>query len=229
MPQHDPRPLLSDPREGDPVPPEGEAASPEREPTPPERKPGLRERKKARTRYEIQRHALRLFLDQGFDATTVEQIAEAADVSPSTFFRYFPTKVAVVLADDLDSVFLASFHAQPPEIDILQAFRNALGSVFADLAPDELATLRARGQLYLSTPELRAAVLDDVIGSMRVLSTAVAERTGRSASDPQVMTLCGAILGAWVATSVQWLLDPDADTDAVVEGVWRLLDSGLRL
>lgn len=53
---------------------------------------GLRERKKAKTKAAIQQHALRLFRQQGYQATTVEQIAEAAEVSPSTFFRYFPPR-----------------------------------------------------------------------------------------------------------------------------------------
>jgi AcrR family transcriptional regulator len=67
---------------------------------------GLRERKKAKTRAAIQRHAWRLFQEQGYAATTVDQIAEAAEVSQSTFFRYFPTKEDVVLTDDYDPVMI---------------------------------------------------------------------------------------------------------------------------
>jgi AcrR family transcriptional regulator len=62
---------------------------------------GLRERKKIKTRQAIRREAFRLFDAHGFAATTVEQIADAAEVSPSTFFRYFPSKESLLLADDL--------------------------------------------------------------------------------------------------------------------------------
>src|ERR1039458_4795736 len=65
---------------------------------------GLRERKRARTRAEIQGHALRLFRQQGYEATTVHQIIEEAEVSESTFFRYFPTKAEVVLFDGMDAL-----------------------------------------------------------------------------------------------------------------------------
>jgi AcrR family transcriptional regulator len=63
---------------------------------------GLRERKKAKTRAAIQAHALRLFAKQGYDETTIDQIADAAEVSQSTFFGYFPTKEDVVLHDRFD-------------------------------------------------------------------------------------------------------------------------------
>src|SRR6266540_3984051 len=79
----------------------------------------LRERKKARTRAAIREHAMRLFREQGFAETTVDQIAEAADVSPSTFFRYFPNKEAVILQDDYDPRIITAFRAQPPEISTI--------------------------------------------------------------------------------------------------------------
>src|ERR1039458_5497120 len=74
---------------------------------------GLRERKQARTRASLREHALRLFGEQGYHATTVEQIAAAAEVSPSTFFRYFPTKEDLVLQDDMDTRMIEALERQP--------------------------------------------------------------------------------------------------------------------
>src|SRR5579871_1515510 len=87
--------------------------------------PGLRERKKARTRAALREHALRLFREQGYQATTVEQIAAAAEVSPSTFFRYFPTKEDLVLQDDMDTRIVAAFEQQPPGLGPIAAVRAA--------------------------------------------------------------------------------------------------------
>ena len=85
------------------------------------RAPSLRERKKAKTRAAIQQEAMRLFRERGYDGATVEDIAEAAEVSPSTFFRYFPTKEDVVLRDDYDELLLEIFLKLPPDLTPLQA------------------------------------------------------------------------------------------------------------
>src|SRR5439155_13242134 len=125
--------------------------------SPADARPGLRERKKAKTRAAIREHALRLFLEQGYAETTVEQIAEAAEVSPSTFFRYFPTKEEAVLADDVDPIAFAAFQAQPKEMTVVQALRATLRDVTTQLSSEDWETERKRGELMRKVPELRAA------------------------------------------------------------------------
>src|ERR1700683_970799 len=92
---------------------------------------GLRERKKARTRASLREHALRLFRDQGYTATTVEQIAAAAEVSPSTFFRYFPTKEDLVLQDDMDTRLIEALSQQAGELRPVTAVPAAAREAWA--------------------------------------------------------------------------------------------------
>src|SRR2546429_4905035 len=122
--------------------------------------PGLRERKKARTRASIREHALRLFREQGYQHTTVEQIAEAAEVSPSTFFRYYPTKEDVVLQDGLDLVWFEALRAQPPELGPIAALRASLREAFAAIPEQDMAMLQENMALALSIPAIRARMLD---------------------------------------------------------------------
>src|SRR5215217_9209055 len=98
---------------------------------------GLRERKKIQTKETIQREAYRLFEEQGYANTTVEQIAEAAEVSPSTFFRYFPSKELVLMADDLDQVTVEALARQPGDLSTMQAFRRAFDITMATVSADE--------------------------------------------------------------------------------------------
>src|ERR1700737_686425 len=78
---------------------------------------GMRERKKGRTRETIVRVALQLFEEKGFEGSTVEEIAAAADISPRTFFRYFTSKEDVVFLgqDEENAMIIELFRTRPPD------------------------------------------------------------------------------------------------------------------
>jgi AcrR family transcriptional regulator len=117
---------------------------------------GLRERKKARTRAAIREHALRLIREQGYQATTVEQIAAAAEVSPSTFFRYFPTKEDVVLQDNNEALMIEAFERQPPELGLVAAARVATREMQEAFGEAHWAEMRQTTELAVTVPEIRA-------------------------------------------------------------------------
>jgi len=177
--------------------PEHTPAAPAGRPAGP--RPGLRERKKARTRAAIREHAFRLFREQGYDATTVEQIADAAEVSPSTFFRYFPTKEDVVLQDDMDLLWLEAIREQPPEVGPIAALRAGVHTAFARMGEAEWAQLRETSELALAIPAVRGRMLEELARTTQALAEAVAERTGRDPSDFAVRALAGAIVGIAMA------------------------------
>src|SRR6202453_1188361 len=118
---------------------------------------GLRERKKARTRASLREHALRLFRDQGYQATTIEQIAAAAEVSPSTFFRDSPTKEDLVLQDDLDVHMFEAFEPQPLDLPPITAIRTYMREAIKTLTPGELDELALTSALTNSGAEIRRA------------------------------------------------------------------------
>jgi len=122
---------------------------------------GLRERKKARTRASIREHALRLFREQTYQGTTVEQIAAAAEVSPSTFFRYFPSKEDVVLQDDMDTRMIEALERQPAGLGPVTAVRTASREVFASYTQADLDLLRETTALTMTVPEVRARAMDE--------------------------------------------------------------------
>lgn len=188
---------------------------------------GLRERKKARTRAAIQHEALRLFREQGYSATTVEQIADAAEVAVSTLFRYFPTKEDLVLTDDYDPLIIEAIRDQPAGLRPVDAVRAALRSVFGRLSPAEAADLRERGNLAVAIPELRAAMVGQFAQMMRVLTGLIAERTGRDADDFAVHTLAGAMIGVMISAEFYWIEHSGSDLFTVLDDALAELGVGL--
>jgi AcrR family transcriptional regulator len=190
---------------------------------------GLRERKKARTRAAIQREALRLFREQGYDATPVSQIAEEAEVSESTFFRYFPTKEDVILWDPFDPAFIESFRAQPPELGPLAALRTSIRGLLGGLTEEDVEEQRQRALLMLSIPPLRAMLVDHISGPMRLLAELIGERVGRPADDPTVNALAGAVLGVSLSVMIRWMEDPRLRLVDLVDEAVGMLESGFPL
>ncbi|KZE76120.1 TetR family transcriptional regulator [Paenibacillus elgii] len=190
---------------------------------------GLRERKKAKTMAAVQMHALRLFRELGYNATTVEQIAEAAEISPSTFFRYFPTKEDVLLKDNYDPVLVDAFEAQPSDLNPLQAMRGAMVSAIANMSADELATMRERNQLIMTVPELRAAALNNLTQTMQLIAELAAKRTGREPDDAAVRTFAGAVIGVNISVMLHYAKHPDADFAELLDEALSKLEAGLPL
>ena len=192
-------------------------------------RPGLRERKKARTRATIQSCALRLFREQGYDATTIEQIIDAADVSETTFFRYFPTKEDVVLDDGYDPMLIEAFQAQPPDVPPVQALRAAFAATFAGMTAGQQAEQNERITLILTVPRLRAAMLDQISQAMQLLARAMAERAGHRPDDFTARTVAGAVVGAAMAVAAAVTDDPGADLPALIDQAIAHLEPGLTL
>jgi AcrR family transcriptional regulator len=187
---------------------------------------GLRERKKAKTRAAIQAEALRLFREQGYDQTTVEQICEAAEVSESTFYRYFPNKPDVVLYDELDPLFVQALKDQPPEMAPLAAIRAAFQTVFAALTPAQQADQQQRSTLSLAVPELRATILDQLAQGIELLAHTLAEREGRPDPDLADRTLAGAVVGAIMAAWFTSSDNPATDMAALIDQALAQLEVG---
>jgi len=158
----------------------------------------------------------------------VEQIAEAAEVSPSTFFRYFPTKEDVVLQDDMELLWMDVFLAQPANMDPIAALRAAVRAAFDGMGPGELAQLRETMDMAIAVPAVRGRMLAEFARTTQVIAQAVAERTGRAASDFEVQALAGAVVGIAMAA---WFDQPE-DLDgfgAKLERGLALLEAGLPL
>jgi AcrR family transcriptional regulator len=154
---------------------------------------------------------LRLFREQGYAGTTVEQIAAAAEVSPSTFFRYFPTKEDVVLRDSFDDRMFEALERKPPSVPPLTALREAIHEGVQTLTPEEWAEFQEATALGMAVPEIRARMMDEMTRTMAEATQALARRMGRSPDDLEVQVLAGAVFGVILA-----VIGPDIYTSGTI-------------
>jgi AcrR family transcriptional regulator len=193
--------------------------------------PGRRERKKLETRQALEQAALRLFAEKGYESTTVEDIAEAADVAVRTFFRYFSSKLDVLFGDVVTDrvtrlrTVLASRPRNEPVIDSIRHIMSAL-----ELAsPEEQAPILARFELMRQQPSLTTRYLD-LINSMRlVIVEFVAARTGTDPrKDMYPLLLAGALSSSWDVALTLWVASGGRRSlRELLEEAFAVLSAGL--
>jgi len=184
---------------------------------------GLRERKRERTRRELQTAAIRLMSEQGFATTTIEQIAEAADVSPRTFFRYFPTKEAVVLTDLQDDAVARYLAEASDDLDIIDTYTAAITSAFDALDDEQWRAEQKRMQLVITSPELGAiSILPRAMRPVRDAADFIARRLGVPDDDFRPRLYASQLIAASAAAAaplLQRMATGDVDRDEILTAV----------
>jgi AcrR family transcriptional regulator len=191
---------------------------------------GLRERKKAQTRQALRDSAMALFSRHGFDATTIEEIAEACDMSPRTFFRYFPTKEDVLLGDSglRCAALLAVLAAQPPDRTPLAALHAAMRTIAYDYQSERSLSL-ARLAIIQASPSLRAykseaqrgwedAILDELVRRAATAESAIPTL--------ELRLIASVSIGALRAALDTWLADDTRDLMTLVDEAFALVADG---
>lgn len=194
-------------------------------------RPGLRERKKQRTRDALLRAALELFTTKGYEETTVDEIAEAVDVSQRTFFRYFTNKqeTAFAVQEMVEQRFVEALRERPADEAPFVALRgavigawDAMGRSIEEVVPVELH-MRTY-QMIESTPSLLAAHLRRSIEMEEEVARVIAEREGLDLdTDPRPRVVVAAFSGVMRVTGRLW----GAGEDSSVESIRAITESYL--
>jgi AcrR family transcriptional regulator len=189
---------------------------------------GLRERKKERTRRLLADVALDLFEARGFDRTTVDDIAAAAEVSPRTFFRYFAAKDEALFdrASDVQEQFRALLASRPADEPLLVALREIGAALIAGELVDEDRVRRVVALVH-TEPALRSRY-EALMGMIEAdLTDWAADRLGVPPSDMRPRLLAAAVLAARRVAMDVWLESPGVDLSGQVSRAIDLLASGL--
>jgi AcrR family transcriptional regulator len=165
---------------------------------------GLYERKKRAAMRRIQECALDLFDDRGYESVTVEQIAQAAEVSPSSVYRYFGTKERVVLYDELDIEFLALVDDELARHPPVEAVRRALAVVMTMFFDRDGELARRKTRYALSEPALQPALTELTEGFVEQVKEALARASGRTSDELEMQVIATALVWALVAATRHW-------------------------
>jgi AcrR family transcriptional regulator len=199
---------------------------------------GLRERKKQQTRQAIHSAAMRLFAERGFEATTIAEIAAAADISPRTFFAYFSSKEEAVFAkfEPAYENFDRALSERPPGTTALDALRTWIGQTAKKFSGD-VEYERLQAKLRRESPAVAACDLQHTRRFEQRLAEAVGEDLGEPADALRPRLVAAAAVAALMAGSdkADAVLEGDpeqaeamiADPMAFIDDALRFLEAGL--
>jgi AcrR family transcriptional regulator len=189
---------------------------------------GLRERKKIKTRTAIRDATYALIEEQGYDATTIEQIADRAEVSPSTVFRYFPTKEDIVVTDEYDPVLLAELAGRPMDEPWVDSLRHVTRMALGHGLEREPEITRLRARLMATVPAVRSRMVENLAVTGRQIAEAVSTRTGLDRDSLEVRVFMMSLVGGLAEITLYWAENDfrDDPTD-LVDRALAVLEHGL--
>jgi AcrR family transcriptional regulator len=159
--------------------------------------PGLRERKKEQTRRAIAETAHRLFVERGFDAVTVAEVAREANVSEATVFNYFPAKEDLFYGqmESFETALVEAVRNRPPGQSVVAAFRAFV--LERSRALDERAdVIMTAGRIINASPALQAREREVVAEATASLAALLAEEAAAGADDVEPLVVANALMGA---------------------------------
>ncbi len=176
-----------------------------------------RDRRKLRLQAEVRRQAFRLFARQGYAKTSVEQIAAAADISYSTFFRHFPSKQAIAGDLRFDALFIDAFESQPNDISLSQAISAATAALPDLLSSQDIAEMREHYTILMKVPELQATGFAYLNATAHEVAQLITARVGAATSALSIEALAWSVVASWVAAFHYWIAHPESELFSVVE------------
>ncbi|MGX4769043.1 TetR/AcrR family transcriptional regulator [Bradyrhizobium guangdongense] len=171
---------------------------------------GLRQRKQQATRERLKRAAMALFLERGFETTTIDDIADAADMSRRSFFHYFASKEDVVAAwqEDAATALVTEILARPAGESMLTAAENAIAAALKRIDPAEAA---AMSRLKRDNPALQARDQLKYEKLERALADGLAQRSGRKSDRLKARLVAMIATGAMRVGGESWLSEGSRD------------------
>ena len=191
----------------------------------------LRERKKQHTRERLSRVAMELFADRGLQAVTIEEICERAEVSPRTFFRYFPSKEDVVFTNDAArrAIVRDALARQLPDETLSAAARRAVQALLDYDLQEDRETARLRARLLANEPALARHLTALTTDWTDELTDVVAERLGdHHQARVNARLAVGALIGVLNAAGEMWLSGGlRGDPHALMNRAMEIIEHGL--